>query len=496
MTDNQSIPTQEELDACSTMQDKFKRKPPEVFFELNERGISLLFSEITHSYLVYNVTQRLWMFFNGKYWVEDFGNVYIQHEMKLFSHELLKYAINEVGMANEDFLDFVQSLAGAAKRKTLIKDAIDNYFVTAESFDQDIYLLNCQNGTYNLQTKQLQPHNPKDMITKIAAAYYNPGATSTILNNFMNEIFCGDAELIKYIYRIFGYSLSGLNNQECLFIFLGETTRNGKSTLLNTFSYLLGENSGYARSTDVASLAQKKNVNGSAPSSDICRLRGSRFVAASEPAPDFVFDESKIKSFTGQDTITARLLYHNDVEFQATFKIFIGTNHRPNVGDDSILESNRLRVIPFNRHFEIDEQQRNLKERLKLPDVISALLNKCIEGYDEFVQIGLNEPTAVINATAQYQTQGQILQSFFDTQMLQEQGAAAPLAAFYPLYVSWCTENGFMPLSREKTNSNMRRKNLFRATATIEGKTVRNILSGYRLKTQKDTVPAIVQYPF
>ena len=481
-----NIPTQNELDFCQTMQDKFHLKPPELCYELNERGISKLFSEITHPYLLYNVSQKKWMYYNGKHWEVDEGNVFVQREMKLFSHELLKYAVNEVGMANEEFLEFVQSLGGAAKRKTLIKDAIDNNFVTEDAFDNNIYLFNCQNGTFDLRTQQLLPHNPKDMITKISKGFYVPGATSPILDNFMNDIFCGDTDLINYMYRVLGYCLSGLNNQECFFILLGETTRNGKSTLLNTFSFLLGENAGYSRNADISSFAQKKSSNGSAPSSDICRLRGSRFVIASEPAPDFVLDESKVKSFTGQDAINARMLYANNIEFKPTFKILIGTNHRPNISDDSVLESNRLRVIPFNRHFSVDEQNKSLKERLILPDVLSALLNKSINGFAEFQQIGLSEPEAVINATAQYQTQGQILQLFFDSQLIKEPGAVIPLAVFYPFYLSWCTENGFTPLTREKTNSYMRSKNLFKATATIDGKTIRNILSGYRLKTEKD----------
>lgn len=263
MAENQHIPTQDELDACNSIQDKFKLKPPELFYELNERGISKLFSEITHPYFLYNVTRKQWMYYNGKFWEEDTGGIHIQREMKIFSFELSKYALNEVGMANEEFLDFVQSMGGAAKRKTLIKDAIDNNFVSEEDFDKDIYLFNCQNGTYDLQSNKFLPHSPQDMITKISEAFYNPTATSKILDDFMNEVFCGDAELINYIYRIFGYSLTRLNNQECLFIFLGETIRNGKSTLLNTFSYLLGENNGYSRNADIASLAQKKSVNGS-----------------------------------------------------------------------------------------------------------------------------------------------------------------------------------------------------------------------------------------
>ena len=250
----------------------------------------------------------------------------------------------------------------------------------------------------------------------------------------MNDIFCGDTELIRYVYRALGYSLSGINNQECLFIFLGETTRNGKSTLLNTFAYLLGEGNGYSRNADVASLGQRKTANGSAPSSDIARLRGARFVVASEPKADFVFDEGRIKTFTGNDTITARMLYQNDVEFKPTFKIFIGTNNRPNVNDDSILESFRLRVIPFSRHFSAEEQNKFLKEQLKEQSALDAFFMRCVQGFNEFMRIGLAEPDVVLEATAAYQTQGQVFQIFLDNQMIVDAAATTPLAIFYPFY--------------------------------------------------------------
>ena len=270
----------------------------------------------------------------------------------------------------------------------------------------------------------------------------------------------------------------------------------GKSTLLNTVSYMLGGSDGYAKNCDISTLAKKKSSNGSAPSSDICRLKGSRFVVASEPSADFELDEAKVKSFTGNDKITARMLYANDIEFLPTFKIFIATNHKPNISDDSVIDSNRLKVIPFNRHFTPDEQKKNLKERLCAPDVQSALFNKCVQGWMQFMQNGLVEPQAIINATASYQTSGQILQIFFDSELVQESGAIVPLRMYYPLYAAWCTENGFMPMSREKINHYVRSKNWFKGQSTYNGKTERNILIGYRLKTEKDIVPMQAQCPF
>ena len=96
-------------------------------------------------------------------------------------------------------------------------------------------------------------------------------------------------------------------------------------------------------------------------------------------------DEAKLKAFTGRDTITARNLRESEQEFIPTFKIFIGTNHRPEIMDDSIIESNRLRVIPFNHHFTVAEQDKNLRTKLMQPNELSALLNFCLKGFTQYL---------------------------------------------------------------------------------------------------------------
>lgn len=151
--------TQEQLDACNNMLDKFRLRPPEIHYEMNERGMSQLFADITHPYLTYNVTQRTWMYYNGKYWEADTGSLLVQREMKHFTRALLVYAVTELGNTNEEFSEFVESLSAASKRNTLIKDSTDYNFSNEDLFDTDMYLVNCINGTYNLKTRTLQPHN-------------------------------------------------------------------------------------------------------------------------------------------------------------------------------------------------------------------------------------------------------------------------------------------------------------------------------------------------
>lgn len=482
-------PTQEELDAAGGIYDKLKLLSPEKYLDLSERELSIIFSKVTKPYCCYNTTYKRWMFYNGRTWTVDASGVKIRQVTNKFAYEFLRYAKDVTNDYEDPFYQVAYDLGNASTRNSLIKDSIDKNTASDEDMDKDIYLINLQNGTYDLRNMVLRPHSYKDMLTKIANAEYSPGAQSNILDNFMNSTFSGDQDLIQYIYRVLGLCLSGEISPEAFWIFLGETTRNGKSTLMNTFAYMLGGTSGYALNCDISSLAKKKYYNGSSPSSDIARLKGARFVVASEPPRDFSLDEAKVKALTGGDRITARMLRSNDIEYTPTFKIFIGTNHRPSISDDSILRSNRIRIVPFLKHFSEDEQNKNLKEQLKMPEVLNALFINALGGWSQYKKNGLSEPQIVKEATAEYQTSGQVFDLFFDSTFERCEGNKITLAEFYPLYVAWCTENDFVIADKHDINSFMRAKGIYASSATINGKTHRNVLVNYRYKTVEPSTP-------
>lgn len=475
-------PTQEELDAAGGIYDKLKLLSPEKYMELSERELSIIFSKVTKPFCCYNTTYKRWMFYNGKYWIMDTSGVKIRQVTNQFAYEFLRYAI-DVAKIGDPFWLIANNLGNASTRNSLIKDSIDKNAVSDEEMDKDIYLINLQNGTYDLRKMELRKHSYKDMITKIANVEYSPGAQNNILDDFMNSTFSGNQDLIQYIYRVFGLCLSGEISPEAFWIFLGETTRNGKSTLMNTFAYMLGGTTGYAMNCDISSLAKKKYYNGSSPSSDIARLKGARFVVASEPPRDFSLDEAKVKALTGGDRITARMLRANDIEYTPTFKIFIGTNHRPSISDDSILRSNRIRIVPFLKHFNEDEQNKNLKEQLKSSEVLNALFINVLEGWSQYKTIGLAEPQIVREATAEYQTSGQVFDLFFDSTFERCEGNKITLSEFYPKYVEWCTENDFVIADKHDINSFMRAKGVYASSATVNGSTHRNVLVNYKYKS-------------
>ena len=114
-----------------------------------------------------------------------------------------------------------------------------------------------------------------------------------------------------------------------------------------------------------------------------------------------VLSAALVKTLAGNDTMTARSLNENSFEFKPPFKLFVNTNHLPKANDVTFFCSRRVKVLPFNRHFEPDEQDKSLKKRLEKE--LSGALNWCLEGLWLMQEMGFVLPQAVLKTTAQYQ---------------------------------------------------------------------------------------------
>ena len=194
--------------------------------------------------------------------------------------------------------------------------------VSSEQLDADPWVLNVQNGTLDLRTGQLRPHAREDLLTKLAPVAYDPEALCPTWEAFLSHILAGDVELIRFVQKIIGYSLTGSTQEQCLFMLYGAGA-NGKSTLIQTVSALLGD---YARQTPTDTLLVQR---GDGVRNDLARLQGARFVSAVEVEGGRRLAEALVKQLTGGDTITARFLYGEHFEFQTMFKLWLAVNHKP-----------------------------------------------------------------------------------------------------------------------------------------------------------------------
>jgi len=324
-----------------------------------------------------------------------------------------------------------------------IKDVIERMAkepgicVKPEDFDRDPLLLNVANGTLELKAGKLRHHGRGDLITKISPVRYDAAATCPTWLSFLDRIFAGNKNLIRFI-----HTLTGLNRERALFILHGGGA-NGKSTLLAVLRYLLGE---YATQTAADTLMAKKHEG---IPNDIPRLRGARFVAATETDAGKRLAEGLIKRITGgEDMLTARFLRAEYFEFVPEFKLFFATNHKPEIrgADDAIWE--RVRLIPFNVTIPADERDGTLIEKLKteLPGILTWAVAGCVEWQRE----GLGTPPEVHAATCEYREEMDPLAEFISACCVTGDRCQAHATPLYESYKGWCSGTGEIPVSQTR----------------------------------------------
>lgn len=307
--------------------------------------------------------------------------------------------------------------------------------VLPEQLDADPWLLNVANGTLDLRTGQLRAHRRDDQITKLAPVPYDPDALCPTWERFLLEVMNHDQELVSFLQRAIGYTLTGDTAEQVIFILHGKGA-NGKSTLLETLRAMLGED--YTVQIRAESLMVKQ---GDSIPNDIARLKGARLVNARETEEGKRLAESLVKEMSGGDTMTARFMRAEFFDFKPEFKLFLAANHKPVIRGTDIAIWRRIRLIPFLVTFSEDKQDRQLfkKLRAELPGILAWAVRGC-QGWQ--VRGGLGTPAAVKAATAEYKSESDTLAAFLDECTVTDPNAETQAKPMYEAYKAWCEEGG------------------------------------------------------
>jgi len=319
---------------------------------------------------------------------------------------------------------------GAQRIRAMLELASSEKEISAvpSAFDANRWLLNVVNGTVNLKTGKLQPHSRSDLITKLAPVEYDPTARAPRWERFLMEIMGGDEELVEFLQRAVGYSLTGDTREQCLFFCYGQGA-NGKSTFLETLRAVLGD---YAQQSDFSSFLAR---NGDGPRTDIARMRGARFVTASEAHGHRDFDAKTVQSLTGTDTVVARHLYEREFEFKPQHKLWLAANHKPVVKEQTEAFWRRMRLLPFT--VMVPKEKRDKRLGRKLRREAPGILAWAIEGCLRWQQQGLIEPDAVRKATLGYKNENDVLGEFMEQCAAIEATGWTPVATLYRAFCDW-----------------------------------------------------------
>jgi putative DNA primase/helicase len=305
----------------------------------------------------------------------------------------------------------------------------------AAALDLAPMLVTTRSGTLDLRAdgNELRDFRREDLITRLTGCAYDPHAAAPAWEAFVERVL-PDAEVRAFVQRALGYSLTGDTSEQIMFIAHG-VGANGKSSLLETVRHVMGDYATHVQTDTLMAIGRPRGAD-----NDLMRLRSARFVTAIESGEGKRLDEPRIKSLTGGDTVTARLLYHEPIEFRPTAKLWLATNHRPEVTGTDHAIWRRLRLIPFE--VTIPEAERDPELQAKLRAESDGILAWMVRGCLDWQQGGLRAPEAVMAATESWRADSDELMRFIVDRCEVLEGVRTRSGDLYAAYTTWARAEG------------------------------------------------------
>ena len=376
-----------------------------------------------------------WLVWTGTHWQRDMSG-----EVMRLAKQTVKRLARRVEAMDEKpqiaaLMAHIKTSLSTSKLKAMIENAQSEpgIAVQPEHLDTDPWLLNVANGTLDLKTGQLRDHAREDLLTVVLPAAYDATAACPTWDAFLHRIMAGNQNLIAFLQRAIGYTLTGVIREHVLLILYG-TGRNGKSTFLNLLQRLLGA---YAMKAPSELLMVSNNDRHPTERAD---LFGKRFVSAIETEQGRKLAEVFVKEATGGDNIRARRMREDFWEFQPTHKVFLATNHKPVISGTDTAIWERIRLVPFAVTIPEGERDTTLPE--KLDHELPGILTWALQGCRAWQQEGLGEPDEVKHATAGYRMEMDVLGQFITECCLVGPNYRTKASDLYEAYQHWCHAQG------------------------------------------------------
>ncbi len=427
--------------------------------------------------ICYHADRNEWLIWDGKRWASDSKGRKMAGKMKAVLQELrneslaiieeLTPVVKAFGKPSTGEQEILKAGLEKAERdyKWSIESESDRHVSGAVrqaaseaavkvihecELDANLLLFNVQNGTYDLTTNSLREHHREDYITRLAPVTWDSGATRDRFDEFLSEIFPENQDLIDYVQRLLGYCLSGLTTERILPFLIGQGA-NGKSVLCNVMLRgIFGkEQDGYGMESSFTTFTTSRYSGPDKPRNDLIRMRGKRFVTASETDdPHVKMDTALLKRISGNDDMAVRANFQQEIEFTPQAKVFLRMNNEPRILDDTDATWERVKKINFRRQFSEDEKDKELTEKLLAES--SGIFNWLLEGWKlvrkarQNNQVTLPEPAEVRMATAEYrQEQSQVARFFAESyQVAQRECEPISAADIYDKYRQWADDQG------------------------------------------------------
>jgi len=335
--------------------------------------------------------------------------------------------------------------AVAAQKRHALRDALDflGSWVSRDDalLDSHPYKLNCANGTVDLATGVMTPHDPNDLLTLVTEVEYHPDAKAPMWQAFLERIL-PDPDVREFVQRLAGWSATGVTTDRVFPILFG-CGANGKSTFLGVLQGVLGP---YATSATsdmfmVANADEERLATA---------LIGRRLVVTMETREGRKLNEAFVKRVTGgMDALRARMLYHEGFTFRPTAHVWLACNHKPQIDDTTESIWDRLRLLPFSVRIPPEERDPELGDRI-ISEEAQGVLAWIVAGALSWKTKRLTAPDVVMKATAAYRASEDMVGEWIGAMCIEGPAIQQRGSELYQSYATWCQNEGNRPVGKRE----------------------------------------------
>lgn len=417
----------------------------------------------------YNYERNLWLHYDGKRWRWDDGGEIIRIGKNTARHIYHEAAEQPDDTKRDELVKHAKASESNMHIRAMIDLSRAELAITVAELDANHWLLNANNGTIDLRTGELLPHNPDDFITNLIPIDYIPGKRSDLWDSFLDRIFESKQGLIEFVQKAAGYSMTGSQDEQC-FYFLHGFGANGKTTFIGAITDVAGD---YAGEIDpVAFMVDKYAKAG--PNESLASLLGKRFVSSTEVSGNMPLNVALVKRMTGGEMIRCERKHEHGHNFKPTHKLWLSGNHEPRIADTTNSIWNRLKYIPFNVTIGESERVKGLRHTLSR-DHGEAILAWLVEGCLKWQSDGLGEPLEVKTAIEAYRENQDILHDFLQERCLINKSDAIEQKLLFADYKKWAEENDVTAIGKLNFRTRLNEKGIGTGTGNRNVKTYKGI---------------------
>lgn len=430
---------------------------------LTHQGFAKLFAD-TYGYKVRYCESLGFLIFMGTHWVVDSEGLLATRLLIELSDKLhADLLLTKDQVPAEDYQKILKALSKLkdatflGKSLKLVKSD-ERIHIRAEDFKATPNAINFRNGTLDLNTMQLRPHDPKDYFRHTLPVEYDAAATCPEFDKVLADTLPPDHA--AFLLRVIGYALSGTGQEQRMFFFIG-TGQNGKSTLVSATSNLFGPSS---------VVLQSESLTGKMDGQircDLIKLDGAKLVITNETRQGTVMDSPLLKQITGGDILSARELHKPFHQFKPVCVPIIISNHFPVLDGGDFAMGRRICVIPFNKR--ITSPDLNLPAKLAAEQ--AGIMNRLLQGHTDYKANGLNIPPDIKALTDKMIDSRNLIKAFIeDCLEIGPEYGPCPAQRLYGKYTGWCTMQGYKPMSQSQFKESFEREALLEQSRDSNGR--------------------------